>query len=188
MGGRFFLVNRSQLLALTSFPLPVGVYTVGRSSQCDLVIPDITISRRHAEIHVGGGEVKVVDLKSRNGTFVDEARVASCILAEGQSVRFGRVPFLLASSPQQLESLDSAQETADQQREARRPEIPDSIAGRLSKAQFAVVVHLMQGLSEKQTAKKLAISPNTVHHHVHAIYRILSVHSRAELLTLLLKS
>lgn len=42
--------------------------------------------------------------------------------------------------------------------------------------------HLLAGLSEKQIASKLQLSPNTVHHYVKSIHKHFSVSSRSELL------
>jgi pSer/pThr/pTyr-binding forkhead associated (FHA) protein len=187
MRGRLFLLNQSQVPAAKSFPLAAGVYSVGRSSQCDLVVPHVTISRRHAEIRVAGGSVTIVDLESRNGTFVNNVRIRTCTVEEGQSVRFGRVPFMLASSLEALEQLDSEQETMDQRDAPPQTPIPKWIVEMLSRAQVGVLLHLVRGLSEKEIARKLEISQHTVHHHIRDIYRILNVHSRGELLALIMK-
>jgi pSer/pThr/pTyr-binding forkhead associated (FHA) protein len=46
-------------------------YVVGRSPQCDLVITDDDLSRRHLELQRIGGDVVVKDLGSKNGTLMD---------------------------------------------------------------------------------------------------------------------
>jgi DNA-binding CsgD family transcriptional regulator len=61
------------------------------------------------------------------------------------------------------------------------------VAKKLSGAQRRVLLLLLDGLSEKDAAERLTISPHTVHNHVRDIYSILNVHTRAELLALLLK-
>jgi hypothetical protein len=49
---------------------------IGRQPDCDLVLADPNVSRRHAEIrHAGGGEFEVTDLGSTNGTKVNGTRV-----------------------------------------------------------------------------------------------------------------
>src|ERR1700730_5387753 len=47
---------------------------VGRSPTCSIVLPDVSVSRRHAELSVDGELVTIRDLNSRNGTYVDENR------------------------------------------------------------------------------------------------------------------
>jgi DNA-binding NarL/FixJ family response regulator len=58
----------------------------------------------------------------------------------------------------------------------------------LSEAQQRVFVLLVQGLSEKDIAGQLSLSPNTIHTHVRAIYRTFRVRSRAQLLCCLIPS
>lgn len=186
MTGNLFLLNRSLLLQAPRFPVATGVFVVGRSSGCDLVVPHASVSRKHAEIQVLGGCVTVVDLDSHNGTFIDDARIQSSELTVGQKVTFGGVPFFLMSEDHEAEFADSSIETADH-RDKLRTMLPEPIASRLSWAQRRVLVQLVHGLSEKDTAEKLKISPHTVHNHVREIYSALKVHSRAELLALILK-
>ncbi len=65
------------------FPLPDrGSVTIGRSDTCDVCIPDGTISRRHAAIHVDG-ELAIEDLGSHNGT------VMLLTMNEGQAIKTG---------------------------------------------------------------------------------------------------
>jgi pSer/pThr/pTyr-binding forkhead associated (FHA) protein len=180
-----YLLNRSLLLNPPRFPVASGVFVVGRSSGCDLVVRHSSVSRRHAEIKVHGNSVTVVDLHSRNGTYVNNERIESSDLMIGQKVTFGGVPFVLMSEDTADEMADSKLETADHGKR-ERPVIPQSVIDRLSEAQCRVLVHLVEGLSEKDTAERLCISPHTVHNHVRDIYGILGVHSRAELLLLLL--
>ena len=45
--------------------------TIGREESCDLTLPDQSISRQHAQIHIVGDEVIAEDLGSQNGIVVD---------------------------------------------------------------------------------------------------------------------
>jgi DNA-binding CsgD family transcriptional regulator len=186
MISNLFLLNRSLSLQAPRFPVATGVFVVGRSSGCDLVVPHVSVSRRHAELQVLGDCVTVVDLDSRNGTFVDDARIKSSSLAVGQKVTFGGVPFLLMSEDRDAECCDSSIETADH-RDKLRIVLPETVASKLSWAERRVLLHLVDGLTEKETAERLRISPHTVHNHVREIYGTLDVHSRAELMALILK-
>ncbi len=181
-----FLFNRSLLLNPPKFPVATGIFIVGRSSGCDLVVRHASVSRRHAEIQVLGDCVTVVDLTSRNGTYIDDERIESGELTVGHKVTFGGVPFVLMSQDPTDELADSRMETADH-RDRGRMEIPEAITNQLSAAQQRVLVRLLNGLSEKDAARSLKLSPHTIHNHVRDIYSILNVHSRAELLALLLK-
>src|SRR5258708_3337591 len=67
---------------------------LGRASDNDIVLEDITVSQHHAVISFDGGRVFLRDLGSSNGTFIDGSRVAGGELTSGSVVRLGRVPFV----------------------------------------------------------------------------------------------
>jgi pSer/pThr/pTyr-binding forkhead associated (FHA) protein len=66
---------------------------VGREPTCDVVIPDGSVSRKHARIERRGANWAVVDQGSANGTFVDSQRVGEALLRTGQELRFGTVSY-----------------------------------------------------------------------------------------------
>ncbi len=63
---------------------------VGRSPECAVCIDDSWISSRHAYLEQRGGQLWVVDLDSRNGTYVGEEQVREARLKDGDRVSFGR--------------------------------------------------------------------------------------------------
>jgi predicted component of type VI protein secretion system len=68
---------------------PAGA-VIGRSSQCDIVLDDSGVSRRHAEIRPQGSAWILRDLGSTNGVLVDGAQVAGeHRLADGERIAFG---------------------------------------------------------------------------------------------------
>ncbi len=67
--------------------------TVGRAVTSDVPIYDPTVSRRHAELTLSDGGVKVKDLGSSNGTFVNGTRVTETTAVHGDIVAFGKVAF-----------------------------------------------------------------------------------------------
>ena len=58
-----------------------------------------------------------------------------------------------------------------------------SLDVRLSPRQRQTLVALISGSTEKQIAEQLGVSPNTVHVHIRALYRLHEVNSRAKLLS-----
>ena len=63
--------------------------TIGRDG-CDVNLADPLISRRHAEVESGGGTLRISDLGSSNGTFVNGRPIgADHDLAEGDEVQIG---------------------------------------------------------------------------------------------------
>ncbi|MBA3558636.1 MAG: FHA domain-containing protein, partial [Gemmatimonadaceae bacterium] len=78
------------------FQLPPGApLVVGRGIGCDIPVVDQTVSRRHAEITLDADGVRVRDMGSSNGTFVNGARVAAAAIAVGDVVAFGAMAFRL---------------------------------------------------------------------------------------------
>lgn len=72
--------------------LSEGTWTVGRAPDNALMIPEASVSARHAELLVSMDEVIVKELGARNGTFVQGRRVEVQYPVEsGQTVRFGAV-------------------------------------------------------------------------------------------------
>ena len=63
--------------------------TVGRGSDCDLVLDDPTVSKHHLELRRQGADVVLVDLGSTNGTRVNGAGIRDRVLADGDEVRLG---------------------------------------------------------------------------------------------------
>lgn len=72
-----------------------GVQVAGRDLSCEVPILDPGVSRRHAEIQVSANDITIVDLGSRNGTWVNGARVQQARASVGDAVAFGTVTFTL---------------------------------------------------------------------------------------------
>ncbi|HEV2855521.1 MAG TPA: adenylate/guanylate cyclase domain-containing protein [Thermoanaerobaculia bacterium] len=76
-------------------------FLVGRSASCDLPVQDPTVSRRHAELELVGPGVRVKDLGSTNGTYLDGVRVIDALATPGSRVAFGKVDFeVVAEQPE----------------------------------------------------------------------------------------
>ncbi len=77
--------NAGKVYALPDIPT-----VVGRSAEAHVQITDPWISSMHAMFERRGDEIWVVDLDSRNGTFVGEERITEGRVGDGSVVRFGR--------------------------------------------------------------------------------------------------
>lgn len=53
------------------FLLEQGLTSAGRHPDADILLDDVTVSRRHAEFHRESGEFVVADLGSLNGTYLN---------------------------------------------------------------------------------------------------------------------
>jgi hypothetical protein len=72
-----------------SFPLTKDSYTLGRHKNNDIMINDPKVSSFHARIDRTPGGFQLVDLKSRNGCFVNQKKIETQILKTGDEVRLG---------------------------------------------------------------------------------------------------
>ncbi len=71
------------------FPLGDGSVTLGRLPECDLVLNDPNVSRRHAEFRQTADGVVVTDLGSTNGTRVNGVPVREQQLVSGDEITVG---------------------------------------------------------------------------------------------------
>ncbi len=85
------------------------MYTVGRDPDCDIAIVDQSISRRHAKMYVEQDSIRVVDLESKNGTYVNGKRLAeSAAVRSGDLLCFGSVLSSIRGAPALPPSLHTA--------------------------------------------------------------------------------
>lgn len=72
---------------------------IGRSLAADVRLDDPTVSRRHALIVRHPEGVRLLDDRSLNGVFVNDARVESKILKDGDEIIIGRYRVTMISVP-----------------------------------------------------------------------------------------
>jgi adenylate cyclase len=81
--------------------VPGRTFVVGRAVTSDIPVYDPTVSRRHAELALRDEGVRVVDLGSSNGTFVNGSRITDAVVGDGDVLTFGKIAFnLVAVTPQ----------------------------------------------------------------------------------------
>jgi DNA-binding winged helix-turn-helix (wHTH) protein len=72
------------------FPLAEGEHVIGRDLDIAVTLESTTVSRRHARLRVTTSAVTIEDLDSKNGTFLNDARVAGEMnVADGDRIRVG---------------------------------------------------------------------------------------------------
>jgi pSer/pThr/pTyr-binding forkhead associated (FHA) protein len=84
-------------LAGTEIPVQGYEMTMGRSKKADIYIPDDKLSRKHAKISRVGQGYRLIDLDSRNGTYVNGVRVLEHPLNSFDVVELGKskIKFLI---------------------------------------------------------------------------------------------
>lgn len=138
-----------QLRRITVHPLP---FRVGRLAGLDLTLASESVSKEHAELFVRGGQLRVVDLASKNGTFVNSERVTEAGVREGDILHFAQVEFRVGrqeiqEAPDELGPPTAAMARRDLPRqfvEGSR-ELPDLLARRQVTSLFQPIVSLPSG-------------------------------------------
>src|ERR1022692_1469856 len=77
--------------------LPARVLRIGRAAGNDMVVPDLSVSRYHAELRkTAGGGYEIVDLGSHNGTYLNGQRVTAASVTESDVIGISVAAFRLA--------------------------------------------------------------------------------------------
>ena len=74
--------------------------SLGRGSECTVVLTDPLCSRVHVIITHEDGRWHVVDAESRNGTFINDQKIDEAVLDMGHLLRMGSTEFILSTSPE----------------------------------------------------------------------------------------
>jgi pSer/pThr/pTyr-binding forkhead associated (FHA) protein len=70
---------------------PGAIKTVGRAPRADFILDVALVSRLHCRLTAADDQLEVLDLKSTNGTYVNDKRIDKARLAKGDRLRIGRV-------------------------------------------------------------------------------------------------
>ncbi|MCC7349904.1 MAG: FHA domain-containing protein [Phycisphaerales bacterium] len=68
----------------------VDAILIGRSTECDLPVRDVLMSRRHCRLEPAGRGWRIVDLQSKNGLHFGTEQIERKTLSDGDELRLGR--------------------------------------------------------------------------------------------------
>jgi pSer/pThr/pTyr-binding forkhead associated (FHA) protein len=88
--GAGVLIVRAGSQAGDRFTLDADVTRLGRHPDSEISLDDITVSRRHAEVHRTPEGYVVADEGSLNGTYVNQERVERARLLHGDELQIGK--------------------------------------------------------------------------------------------------
>lgn len=87
------LVDKKE--SLRRFDIDKPTVTIGRAPGNHFIVEHATVSRHHAVIKIEGEDLRLHDLGSANGTFVNDKRVRESVaLQDGDTVRLGEAEFI----------------------------------------------------------------------------------------------
>jgi outer membrane biosynthesis protein TonB len=92
----FQLLPESSIPGLRGSVLKIGRYLVGRTESCDVVVPSGIVSSVHAVLEVTPREIKIYDMNSKNGTFLNGDKVISSVVKTGDKLSFGNIEFTVS--------------------------------------------------------------------------------------------
>lgn len=101
-----------------SFSLHKDMTVIGRREDCDLRIPLGEISRKHCRLIRDGDTLRVEDLGSSNGTYVNGQRVQESAVAAGDTIQVGSLAFVVqidgVPADEELQPVRSSAATSSQ--------------------------------------------------------------------------
>jgi pSer/pThr/pTyr-binding forkhead associated (FHA) protein len=89
------LIVRGGAQAGDRFTLGDGRIRLGRHPDSEIVLDDITVSRRHASIERTADGYVVTDAGSLNGTYVNQERIDQAVLQHGDELQVGKFRLVL---------------------------------------------------------------------------------------------
>lgn len=109
------------------FPLANSVSVIGRGEECELQIPLLNVSRRHCELRLDEGVIRVKDLASSNGTYLNNQRISEGELAAGDRLSIGPIVFTVQvdGQPEEVTPVEGSAQAAPE----GSPEGPTVISG-----------------------------------------------------------
>ena len=100
--GNAILVVRDGEASGQHFVLAEGTTTVGRHPDSNIVLDDITVSRRHVEVVASKSCYRIKDMGSLNGTYVNQRRVDEGELRQGDELQVGKFRLVFLENPEDL--------------------------------------------------------------------------------------
>lgn len=85
---------------------------IGRDPQCDVVLDNLGVSRRHAQIRKVGERFVLADTQSTNGVFIGDRRISSIELQPGDSFKIGKFSLRFEPAAAPAEQFDPHQTIA----------------------------------------------------------------------------
>jgi len=72
-----------------------GNMIVGRDVSCDLILEHAGISRKHSSLSVDGDRLKIKDMGSAYGTYVNGSKISEAYVRDGDEIKFNEMAFRL---------------------------------------------------------------------------------------------
>jgi adenylate cyclase len=97
-----------------SYTFTSGEVVIGRSPECQVVLKDFGISRNHAKILVDEDGVRIMDMKSKNGTQVNGVPIVEARLKDNDRILLGKFQITFSKSLDSKVELDEAKPLSEE--------------------------------------------------------------------------
>ena len=91
----FILSLLNNELMSSSWKLSNKDYKIGRSSENNIILDDVTVSRNHALLSVNNKNIKITDNNSTNGIYINNVIESDSELKSGDKIQIGKYLLLL---------------------------------------------------------------------------------------------
>ena len=86
----FYSKDKKRIFGTREVKIPPNGLIIGRGKNCNIQVEDPTVSRQHAVIYFKDNNYYIKDLKSENGTFVNDKKVDETILKPNDVIGIGK--------------------------------------------------------------------------------------------------
>ena len=100
-----FTQNSKYILSLlkeditsTSWFLPNGIHKIGRLTEKEIILDDVTVSRHHGFITVEDDDISINDEQSTNGIFVNGELLSESLLKSGDRIQIGKYSLIVTKT------------------------------------------------------------------------------------------
>jgi serine/threonine-protein kinase len=121
-----------------------GPYLIGRSGSTATQLSDLCVSRTHCRIDFDRGTLRLTDIGSRRGTYVNGERVFEHELRSGDLIRIGATELRFLSEPAESPASPRRSEPAEPESIPQEPVSLNNLTGR-NLAHFAIRHSLASG-------------------------------------------
>jgi pSer/pThr/pTyr-binding forkhead associated (FHA) protein len=124
-----FIIKRGLVLH-GSYSINADRISFGRSEECTICIPDLSVSRRQFIIDRSGGEFILSDTQSANGTYLNGGQVTHAHLKHGDTISVGIFQITIQIEKSESLSASPSQPVSPSSGIDRTEDLPDEISHR----------------------------------------------------------
>ncbi len=159
-----YLIIRTEDQGTVKVPLAEKALFIGRSSEKDICLRDLTVSNTHAKIaSEGASHYRLRDLQSTNGSYVNGEQVADKVLVDGDEIQIGNtvMTYVADRDPRRPESPPGIK--------VHTPSVQDLFANTVSISMEDIESEVLEAKSRRD-ASQAVLEVASLQHKIKALY------------------